>query len=55
MVKRISTVFWKIADHDSRTACQPVSRGQPGWTQATCSPWAHTASISSSVRLSKAR
>ena len=54
-VKRISAVFSKILAHDSRTASQPLSSGQPGCTHLTWSPCAHTRSISPMSSVSKAR
>ena len=55
MVKRISSVFSKMRAHDSRTASQPVSSGQPGCTHLTCSPCAHASSIALTSSASKAR
>ena len=54
-VNRISAVLVKIVSHDVRTASHPLSSGQPGWTHCTCSPWAHTRSISAMSSVSNAR
>ena len=54
-LKRISPLPLKMASQDCRTASQPSSIAQPGCTQRTCSPCAHTRVHLGEVRASNAR